>query len=304
MTDPAFRLRPGTLQDTRAAFDVFVPTVRDLSTRQGAPWEANPEEMWPRIEPIMIMLAEHAAEWWVAEDEASGEMIGYARSVERGGLFELSEFFVLPSRQAAGLGVELLRRTFPLGRGDVRAIIATTDLRAQVRYYRAGTAARFPIFSLIGAPGAGISDGAADRSIEAHRATEEDIPALAEVERAALGFDRGDEFRWLLDHREGYVYRRAGRIIGSAFMSERGGVGPVAAAEPSDTPGILDHLERRAAELEVAEMSFDVPGPNEAGIRHLLDRRFKLDPFLTLLMSSRPFGQFDRFIGFAPPFVL
>jgi GNAT superfamily N-acetyltransferase len=303
MTDPAFRLRPGTLEDTRAAFDVFVPTVRDLSTRQGTPWEANPEEMWPRMEPIMTMLAEHAAEWWVAEDENSGEMIGYARSVERGGLFELSEFFVLPSRQAAGLGAELLRRTFPLGRGEVRAIIATTDLRAQARYYRAGTAARFPIFSLIGAPGIALDD-APDRNVEAKQATEEDIPALAELERAVLGFDRGDEFRWLLEHREGYLYRRSGRIVGSAFVGERGGVGPVSAAEPSDTAAILDHLERRAAEREVAEMSVDVPGPNEVAVRHLLDRRFRLDPFITFLMASRPFGNFDRFIGFSPPFVL
>jgi hypothetical protein len=304
MTDPAFRIRPGTLQDTRAAFDVFVPTVRDLSTRQGAPWEANPDEMWPRMEPIMIMLADHAAEWWVAEDDASGQMIGYARSVERGGLFELSEFFVLPSRQAAGLGAELLRRTFPLGRGEVRAIIATTDLRAQARYYRSGTAARFPILSLIGTPGAALSGGVTDQSVEALQATEADIPALAELERAVLGFDRGDEFRWLLEHREGYVYRRDGRIVGSGFLGPRGGVGPVSAAEPSDTRGILDHLERRAAEQEMAEMSLDVPGPNEVAIRHLLDRRFRLDPFITFLMSSRPFGQFDRFIGFAPPFVL
>jgi GNAT superfamily N-acetyltransferase len=304
MTDPAFHIRPGTLQDTRAAFDVFVPTVRDLSIRQGAPWEANPEEMWPRMEPIMTMLAELAAEWWVAEDDDSGEMIGYARSVERGGLFELSEFFVLPSRQAAGLGAELLRRTFPLGRGEVRAIIATTDLRAQVRYYRAGTAARFPIFSLIGTPGAALDGVAADQGVEAQRATEADIPALAELERAALGFDRGDEFRWLLEHREGYVYRRDGEMVGSAFLGERGGVGPVSAADPSHTPGILDHLERRAVEREMAEMSLDVPGPNEVAIRHLLDRRFRLDPFMTFLMSSRPFGQFDRFIGFAPPFVL
>jgi GNAT superfamily N-acetyltransferase len=304
MTDPAFRIRPGTPQDTRAAFDVFVPTVRDLSTRQGTPWEANPEEMWPRIEPIMTMLADHAAEWWVAEDDASGEMIGYARSVERGGLFELSEFFVLPSRQAAGLGAELLRRTFPLGRGEVRAIIATTDLRAQARYYRAGTAARFPILSLIGTPGAALGGAEADPRVEVQMATEEDFPALAELERAVLGFDRGDEFRWLLEHREGYVYRRDGRVVGSAFLGERGGVGPVSAAQPSDTPGILDHLERRAAEREVAEMSLDVPGPNEVAIRHLLDRGFRLDPFITFLMSSSPFGQFDRFIGFSPPFVL
>jgi hypothetical protein len=43
---------------------------------------------------------------------------------------------------------------------------------------------------------------------------------------------------------------------------------------------------------------------NQVAVRHLLDRGFKIDPFLTLLMSSRPFGQFDRFIGFGPPLVL
>jgi hypothetical protein len=29
-----------------------------------------------------------------------------------------------------------------------------------------------------------------------------------------------------------------------------------------------------------------------------------MDAFLTLFMSSRPFGQFDRFIGFSPPLFL
>jgi hypothetical protein len=256
------------------------------------------------MEPIMAMLADHAAEWWVAEDADSGEMIGYARSVERDGLFELSEFFVLPSRQAAGLGAQLLTRAFPLGRGEVRAIIATTDLRAQARYYRAGTAGRFPIYSLIGAPGAALGNQAAAPALEAHRATVEDIPALVELEHSVLGFDRGDEFGWLLDNREGYLYRRAGRVVGSAFLGPRGGVGPVSAAEPSDMAAILDHLERRAAEREMAEMSVDVPGPNDVAIRHLLSHRFRLDPFITFLMSSRPFGNFDRFIGFSPPFVL
>jgi GNAT superfamily N-acetyltransferase len=304
MTDPAFRVRPGTAQDARPTFDVFLPAIKDLAIRLGNPWEVEPEDLWTRMEPMYQFLAAHAAEWWVAEDAATGQLIGHARSIERGGLFELSEFFVLPARQSAGVGAELLKRTFPEGRGEVRAIIATPDMRAQARYYRAGTAARFPILSLNGAPGTAVGDGAADRTMEAQRATEDDVAALAELERSVLGFDRGDEFRWLLEQREGYLYRRSGRIVGSGFLANRGGVGPVSATEPSDTPGILDHLERRAAELEIAEMSFDVPGPNEAGIRHLLDRGFRLDQFLTLLMSNRPFGQFDRFIGFSPPFVL
>jgi GNAT superfamily N-acetyltransferase len=40
------------------------------------------------------------------------------------------------------------------------------------------------------------------------------------------------------------------------------------------------------------------------GQGHLLGRGFQLDPFVTYLMASRPVGQFDRYLGFTPPFVL
>ena len=143
MTEPTYRLRRGTPADSRAAFDVFLPAVRDLAARQGNPWDPDPEALWPRMQPLLDRLATHAAEWWIAEDAASGEVIGYARSVERGGLFELSEFFVHPDRQSAGVGGALLDAAFPADRGEVRAIIATTDVRALRRYHAAGTFAQF-----------------------------------------------------------------------------------------------------------------------------------------------------------------
>ena len=83
------------------------------------------------------------------------ELIGYARSIDRGGLFELTELFVRPGRQSSGVGRQLLEHAFPLGRGDVRSIIATTDVRATARYYAADTVARFPYFTLTGRPRAG-----------------------------------------------------------------------------------------------------------------------------------------------------
>ncbi|HEX3219249.1 MAG TPA: GNAT family N-acetyltransferase [Candidatus Limnocylindria bacterium] len=303
MTHPAPDIRPGTAADSRPAFDVFLAAVTDLSARLGSPWDAKPDELWPRLEPMFALLAAHAAEWWVAQD-GDGRVIGYARSVERGGLFELSEMFVLPDRQAAGIGRELLRRAFPLGRGDLRAIIATTDVRAQANYYRAGTAARFPIASLLGRPGVATGSGPLDPPLEAVAVTQDDVPALLSLERDAIEFDRGDEMRWLVEQRKGFLYRRAGRVVGSGFMTHRGGIGPVVSISARDMPGILDHLERCAADLELEEITLDVPGPNEAALLHLLDRRLQLDPFFTLLMSSRPFGDFARFIGFAPPFVL
>jgi len=303
MTDDII-IRRGELADSRPAFDVFLPAVNDLSRRLGQPWDPEPEALWTRLEPLFAMLAEEAAEWWVAEDRGSGQVIGHARSIERGSLLELSEFFVMPDRQTAGVGGQLLERAFPLDRGEVRAIIATTDTRALARYYRTGTAARFPILSLLGPPGVASGAGPLDPALDAQAATTDDMAAMNELERSVVGFGRGQEFAWLVEHRHGFVYRRGGRMVGYAFIGDRGGIGPLAVADPDDQPAILDHLERTAAEREIAEISVDAPGPNDVAIRHLLHRRLKIDPFYTLFMSSRPFGQFDRYIGFSPPFVL
>lgn len=300
MTQP-FRVRPGTAADSRRAYDVFLPSARDLAARQNSPWEVEPEAQWQRMRYLFDHLAEHAAEWWIAEDVASGEVIGYARSVERGGLFELSEFFVLPGRQSAGVGSTLLANAFPADRGDVRVIIATTDVRAQARYYRAGTVARFPIVGLLGRP----RPTDPDPTIEALAlAIDGDgLDDVRRIEAETLEFDRGDELTWLLEHREGYLYRRGGKPIGFGFVG-RTGSGPVAALEPPDQPAILAHLEGRAAAMEIEELGFEMPMVNSVGMTHLLGRGFRMDPSYTFLMSSRPFGRFDRYVCFGPPFVL
>lgn len=280
---------------------MFIASAVDLSARIGAPWEPDAEDVWPRLQPLYDRLATHAAEWWIAARPDMGELLGYARSVERGPLFELSEFFVTPGSQSAGIGRRLLERAFPEGRGEVRAIIATIDVRAQARYYRAGTAARFPIASLSGPP---RPDTRGAAGIEATAATRTDAALLVELEAAVLEYPRDeDEFGWLLSQREGWIYQRRGLPIGFAFVGHSG-AGPVAALEPADLVPILLHVEGRAAALGRESLALEVPMVNEVAMRHLLGRGFQIDQFLTLLMSSRPFGHFDRFIGFAPPFVL
>lgn len=300
MTEP-FEIRPATADDSRHAFDVFLASARDLTARQNVPWNPEPEPQWAKMRYLFDHLAAHAAEWWIAEDPSTGATLGYARSVERGGLFELSEFFVHPERQAAGVGAALLERAFPIGRGQVRVIIATTDLRAQARYYRSGCAARFPIAGMLGTPRPAVMAP----GVEATRLSPDgpDLETVREIEREVLEFDRGGELGWLAGLREGYLYRRAGRPIGFAFVGP-GGSGPIAALDPADQPAILAHVETRAAQMGIEELSVEVPMVNEVAVRHLLDRGLHFDPFYTFLMSSRPFGSFDRFIGFAPPFVL
>lgn len=300
MTEP-FEIRRATADDSRRAFDVFLASARDLTARQNVPWNPEPEPQWARMRYLFDRLAVHAAEWWIAEDPTTGEALGYARSVERGGLLELAEFFVHPERQSAGVGAALLAHAFPPGRGEVRAIIATTDLRAQARYYRSGCAARFPIAGMLGAP----RPTTGSLGLDVTRLTEgsSDLDIVREIDRAVLEFHRGDELDWLVGLREGYLYTRAGRPIGFSFVSPAGS-GPIAALDATDQPAILAHVETRAAELGIDEVSLELPMVNEVAVRHLLDRGFRFDPFYTFLMSSRPFGQFDRYIGFSPPFVL
>lgn len=299
MTSTEITIRRATPDDIRPAFDVSMASMRDLFARQGNEWKLDAESFWMVWSPFLTHLAAHAAEWWIAEDRADGSMLGYARSIERGGLFELSEFFIRPDRQSAGVGRQLMERAYPLGRGDVRAIIATTDVRGLSRYYAAGTVARFAMVSLAAPPEATRSAG----DLEVVSATVDDRPEIAAIEAAVFGYPRDADYAWLFERRESYLYRRAGRAVGFAFFSVAG-QGPIAALEPADLRPILLHLEARAQACGMESISFEVPSINEVAMQHLLGRGFKIDAPLNLLMSNVPFGQFDRLIAFGPPIVL
>jgi hypothetical protein len=190
---------------------------------------------------------------------------------------------------------------FPAGRGTVRSIVATPDVRAQARHYAAGTVARFPLFTLGGPPGdPEPMRGVMAEPIEGERA----IEAQRAIERTVLGHRRSDdEVRWLLGQRQGHLYRRADRVIGFSFLG-RDGSGPMAVLEPSDLPAILLHVEGLARTIGLERLELQVPGLNAIAIRHLMARGYRFDSWINFLMSDRPFGQFDRFIPFSPPLFL
>src|SRR5690606_25477386 len=123
------------------------------------------------------------------------------------GLFELSEFFVRPDRQSAGVGRGLIERAFPEGRGEVRAIIATTDTRGLHRYYAAGTVARFAMASLAATPRPTRLAG----DVEVVTASLDDVQEVAAIEATVFGYPRHADYPWLFANREAYLYRRAGR---------------------------------------------------------------------------------------------
>ena len=294
-------IRRATPNDAEACHEVMWTSVTDLGTRKGTPLAGSAAEWWASTQSLQRFLADRAAEWWVAEVDS--RIVGFARSIEREGLFELAEFFVLPATQSRGVGRALLAEAFPQRPGKVRSIIATTDERALSRYYAAGTAPRFPILTLSGAPR--IDDGKrrlTPRPLAIDGTSE--LRAMREIELATLESARGDaEIRWLLGDREGFLYMRDDKPVGFAFIGKLG-TGPIAALDPADLPDMLRHVEERAASLGLQRIEFQVPAPNEVAARHLLSRGFRIDPWVNFLMSDRPFGRFDRFLGFGPPLFL
>ena len=294
-------LRRGTPEDGFATYKVLREAVNDLAMRIGAdPIPGEPESNYERIEPLFRHLTETAAEFWVAQDGTEG-VVAYARSIEHGPLFELTEFFVLPAHQSAGIGRQLLERAFPEDRGELRVIVATTDVRALSRYLKAGMTARTPVVSLIGPPAPSL--GETERWGEHVSATSVALSEIGELDRSIAGFDRETDLPWLAESREAMLFRRDGRAVGYAFVGARG-IGPIGAADPADLPRILDGVLSRASGLGVETVSFEVPMSNGVALRHLLGRGLNIDPFLTLLLSNREFGQMDRYIGYSPPFFL
>jgi GNAT superfamily N-acetyltransferase len=276
-------------------------SVVDLGARHGSPLQGTADEWWGSGESLHHLLARLAAEWWVAEETDSGRLIGFARTLERDGLLELTEFFVLPDVQGKGIGRALLELAFPAGRGAVRSIVATSDVRAQARYYAAGMVARFPIYTLAARPSDAEPAGDLAAVPIDDAQTFHDQRA---IERQALGHRRSDEeLGWLVEHRRAHLYKRDGEAIGFSFVGSDG-VGPVAAKEPSDLPFILLHVEGQAHAMGLERIEIQVPAPNEVAMRHLMGRGYRLDPWINFLMSDRPFGRFDRLVPFSPPLFL
>ncbi|HEX6868883.1 MAG TPA: hypothetical protein VF119_08750, partial [Candidatus Limnocylindrales bacterium] len=92
--------RPATSSDSEACFRLFEAAIDDLGRRTGtvANDTSGDPDAWLTRRPLFEHLASTAHAWWIAEDEA-GVIEGYARSIERGGTRELTEFFVRPDAQ-------------------------------------------------------------------------------------------------------------------------------------------------------------------------------------------------------------
>jgi GNAT superfamily N-acetyltransferase len=277
--------------------------VDDLGRRLGAAANATAGDpgAWEIRRPLFEHLAATADRWWIAEDETNGSMMGYARSIVRDGVRELTEFFVLPSAQSGGIGRELLARAFPSDGVRHRTIVATTDPRAIARYLRTGLDGRVPIIGLEAAPRPVVVE--TDLIREPIDAAGPPLDDLAEIDRELLGFSRDEDHAWLAGQRSGWLYRRDGAPVAYGYHPSRPlWGGPYAALAAADLPALLADGESAAAAAGHVNVTFDLPLVARTGLDHLLTRGFRLDPFLMLFFTDGPSDRLDRYVLMSPPF--
>lgn len=299
-------LRPGKASDTRAVYEVFRHAIAvvyhqfRITDTVETPTLESLEQEWQLWGGLYEHLARTAEQFWVAE--SGGRLVGYARSIRRDGMQELTELFIHPQAQSKGLGRELLQRAFGgvQGNGE-RCIIASADRRALVLYLKAGMAARFPIYTFYRAARADVRVDS-DLSFEPLAATTAELETLAQIDRTILGHRRDADHEWLRADRQGFICRRAWQAVGYGYVGAFDG--PFALLDEADFPAILAQAERLTAQAGREELAVDAPMVNQAAIRYLLGSGYQMGAFIAYLMSDRSFGRFENYLMTSPIFFL
>jgi len=294
--------RKGTTEDSLSVFKVFLRSIMDYSERMNVmaiTGGNDPEKLasiWEGRKELFGFLAQSASQFWLAERD--GEILGYARSIEHDGHQELTEFFVDPSQQSAGVGGELLARAFADHGARYRTIIATLDERALYRYMKMGVRGRF-MFKYFYRKAEKV-DVQTDLKIErmdlaAH------LGQMHRIDMDLVNHTRSDIHEWLASVREGFVYKRGEDVVGYGYVGANHG--PFAVLDENDFPAVLAHAESLTAE-KGGEFGAAVPLVNNKAIEYFITHRYKIDTFSALFMSNVPFGKFENYLCFAPEFFL
>ncbi|MCA9866260.1 MAG: GNAT family N-acetyltransferase [Anaerolineae bacterium] len=296
--------RKATLEDTAAIFRLFLFSVRDLAYRQGARAVNDGDDpeviaaTWKQRQSMFEHLTRTARHFWVADRD--GTLLGYARSILRHDMLELTEFFVSPAAQSGGIGRELLRLAFADTQARLRTVLASTDVRAQSLYLKSGVYPLFPIghFSRPAEPTTIDSD----LHFEPMDHSSETLALLDEVDTTVLGYPRSIDHQWFWGNRDGFLVYRNRTAVGYGYVSRGFGSGPFALLEPADYPAVLAHAETMAARSDQAELALQVPLINRSAVAYLVGRGYRLDPSFMFFMSDGRADLMDRYLITGPPY--
>jgi GNAT superfamily N-acetyltransferase len=293
------RFRQAMIDDLEPAREVFTRTLEDA--RRGSP-RLSPGMRWSEDKAWWEhLLRSSKGGFWVAEEGST--LVGIACALIRDAEWLLTHLYVLPEHQGHGVGRGLLERALRNARGADRHAacadgghFASTSLLMRHGLYPArdviGLQGPVSAFERLRAN----ADGLLAEPLGAHSTSL--IGHIDVLDRQVRGTGRSDDHKfWIEIGMRGLVFRRHGQIVGYAYCSPWGGIGPVAAHHDSDLPAMLERCGHVLAEQGVTETSLLVPGINQTVLSLLLLHGFR-QTSLGLYLATRPAGDWSHYVLF------
>jgi GNAT superfamily N-acetyltransferase len=287
----AISIRRATAADVRATYDVFLDAADHLAqTRGWAPTVRPPDPPERFLAFRASALLHDPAGFWVAE--AHGGLVAFGIAVQREHVWYLAALHVRPLYQSRGLGAAIIRKALEaVVPGSLLTVGA--DARNPVSnalYGRFGMFPETPLLPLSGPSGIGDS-----------QILRPGLPAhddLAAIDRAILDVARpADHAFWRsVSSLHGFTVVMDDRVAGYAYVQTDGAIGPIAVLDPDILAPALDAAIAVAADLGASTAHVRIPGVARNAIEALLARGWHYGDAVTLVLTSAPWGHWDRYV--------
>ena len=308
--------RDGGASDLPATFALTRRTIFDAGRRQGfLPESFEPESgqidgEWSQQRSFVEFIAGQPGGCYVIA-ESGGDLVGHARTIQLGGMEQMSELAVEPEHQGGGFGRELIERCWPgAPTPELGRIVVATGTPADLTLYT-----NFGVMPVAGhwhlrqrtdlyLEGRSQEDktGAGVHVLKADRAVAE----WARLEPMALGFHRAPLHEFFARDRTclAFLDSASGEARAVCWVSSEGEIGPAVAAEPGDlVPVVLSALDRVAVARQPEYL-----GVYATTLSWWLLRRLRKLGFVvwwpSWVMCSVPLPGLDRYVPTRPPHLL
>jgi GNAT superfamily N-acetyltransferase len=256
-------------------YGVFREAIGELYRRHSFSPPDVPEEAF--VAQQGHLLRYDAERCFVAEER--GRVVAYTAALLRERTWFFSSLFVVPSYQGRGLGTVLLDRAWSAAADRRLTLTDAIQPVSNTLYARRGLIPVTPMLTLDGTPRLDGDDGL--EAAAPHRA------ALADLDRAAYGFDRTPEHAHWSEPARATLWLRRGEPVAYSYAWPSGRIGPVAGTDGrSAASALAGELVRREGERAVVV----VPGSSGALVETALRAGLRIMCPPGLLLSSPPRG--------------
>lgn len=280
------RYRPVTEAEVPEAVDLFLTTMTDMHSRQGQqrkpPDRALRESEYRHIYRTGIF---HVA-------EVDGRLGAVCNSIVRDGIWFLSGFWVHPELQNRRIGGPLLRQVWEAGAAagaHTFCVWASSDPTAMAAYMKLGMMPGHQIM-VFGGPVANPPEAP-----YGYQAQPLAMETAMRLDLQVRGAAREVDHRYWLEERglTGRQVMQGGEPVGYYYL-DKGALGACGWLAPEHGDPVLALALREAA--GVGDTLLAIPGVNHAAIQMAYRAGVRFQRFAHFL-TTRPFGQMDRYIA-------